>query len=125
MNLFRYSLAMNMQPILIVSFFRTDAGNEPVREFLRDLTAEDRKHIGEDIKTAQFGWPIGMPLIRKLDNGLWEVRSHINGGIARVLFTVLGERMVLLHAFIKKSQKTPAADLNTAKARLKQLKEAL
>lgn len=125
MNLFRYSLAMNMQPIMIVSFFRTDAGNEPVREFLRDLTAEDRKHIGEDIKTAQFGWPIGMPLIRKLDNGLWEVRSHINGGIARVLFTVLGERMVLLHAFIKKSQKTPAADLNTAKARLKQLKEAL
>lgn len=125
MNLFRYSLAMNMQPILIVSFFRTDAGNEPVREFLRDLTAEDRKHIGEDIKIAQFGWPIGMPLIRKLDNGLWEVRSHINGGIARVLFTVLGERMVLLHAFIKKSQKTPAADLNTAKARLKQLKEAL
>ena len=114
-----------MQPILTVNFFRTKAGNEPVRDFLRDLTAEDRKQIGEDIKTAQFGWPIGMPLIRKLDSGLWEVRSHINDGIARVVFTVLGDRMVLLHAFVKKSQKTPANDLNTAKARLKQLKEAL
>lgn len=116
---------MNIQAILTVSFYCTDAGNEPVREFLRDLTAEDRKHIGEDIKTAQYGWPLGMPLIRKLDTGLWEVRSHINDGIARVLFTVVGERMVLLHGFIKKSQKTPASDLNTAKARLKQLKEAL
>lgn len=116
---------MNMQPILTVKFFRTDAGNEPVREFLRDLTAEDRKQMGEDIKTAQFGWPIGMPLIRKLDTSLWEVRCHINDGIARVLFTVVGDQMVLLHAFVKKSQKTPANDLNTAKARLKQLKETL
>ena len=78
------------------------------REFLRDLTAEDRKQMGENIKTAQFGWPIGMPLIRKLDSGLWEVRSHINDGIARVLFTAAGDRMVLLHASVKKSQKTPA-----------------
>lgn len=114
-----------MQPILTVNFFRTKAGNEPVRDFLRDLTAEDRKQIGEDIKTAQLGWSVGMPLIRKLDIGLWEVRCHINDGIARVVFTVLGDRMVLLHAFVKKSQKTPANDLNTAKARLKQLKEAL
>lgn len=112
---------MNAQPILAVKFFRTHAGNEPVR----DLTAEDRKRVGEDIKTAQFGWPIGMPLIRKMDADLWEVRSYINDGIVRVMFTVVGSEMVLLHAFVKKAQKTSASDLNTAKQRLKQLKGAL
>ena len=116
---------MNLSPILTVNFFRTASGNEPVRKFLRDLTAEDRKLVGEDIKTAQFGWPVGMPLIRKLDTDLWEVRNTINDGIVRVLFTVIGSQMVLLHAFVKKSQKTPTTDLNTAKARLKQLKGAL
>lgn len=96
-----------------------------MRDFLRDLTAEDRKRVGEDMKTAQFGWPIGMPLIRKMDVDLWEVCSYINDGIVRVMFTVLGSQMVLLHAFVKKAQKTSATDLNTAKQRLKQLKGAL
>lgn len=81
------------EPILLVVFFRTKAGNEPVREWLKSLKREDRKSIGEDIKTAQFGWPLGMPLIRKLEPGLWEVRSHINQGIARMIFTVEGQRM--------------------------------
>jgi hypothetical protein len=63
------------RPILAVLFFRTEAGNEPVREWLRGLVREDRKTVGEDIKTAQFGWPLGMPLIRKLATGLWEVRT--------------------------------------------------
>lgn len=110
------------RPILEVVFFRTEAGNEPVREWLRGLVREDRKTVGEDIKTAQFGWPLGMPLIRKLATGLWEVRSHISSGIARVMFTVDGQTMILLHAFQKKSQRTPPADLMTAKRRLAQLR---
>ncbi len=72
---------------------------------------------GEDIKTAQFGWPLGMPLIRKLEPGLWEVRSHIDQGIARVIFAVGRGTMVLLHGFVKKSQKTPLPDLKTARQR--------
>ena len=111
------------EPILVVAFYRTDAGNEPVREWLKSLSREDKKIIGEDIKTAQFGWPLGMPLIRKLERGLWEVRSNINHGIARVLFTVDGNTMILLHGFIKKSQKTPLTDLNTARRRLADLQE--
>ena len=107
---------------LQVLFFRTAAGAEPVREWLKALAREDRKVIGEDVKTVQFGWPLGMPLIRKLDPELWEVRSHLKGRIARVFFTVQGEVMVLLHGFVKKSQKTPAAELRTAKRRLAQLK---
>jgi phage-related protein len=110
------------RPILEVVFFRTEAGNEPVREWLRALVREDRRTIGEDIKTAQFGWPIGMPLIRKLATDLWEVRSRVDTGIARVIFTVDGQTMVLLHGFGKKSQRTPPADLMTARRRLAQLR---
>ena len=83
-------------------FYRTSAGNEPAREWLKSLKREDRKRIAEDIKTAQFGWPLGMPLIRKLEPGLWEVRSRVRQGISRVIFTVEGNTMVLLHGFIKK-----------------------
>ena len=88
-----------------------------------DLKREDRKSIGEDIKTAQFGWPLGMPLIRKLEPGLWEVRSHIAQGIARVMFTVEADTMVLLHALVKKSRQTPPAELKTARQRLAHLRE--
>jgi phage-related protein len=86
-----------------------------VREWLRVLGADDRKIIGEDIKDVEFSWPIGMPLCRALGNGIWEVRSALTQGrIARVLFCVHEGRMVLLHAFMKKSQKTPAAELALA-----------
>lgn len=105
-------------PILPVVFYATAAGREPVREWLVGLSREDRRAVGFDIKTAPHGWPVGMPLIRKLEPGLWEVRSRIDEGIARVLFTVEGATMVLLHGFVKKSQKTPAEDLKTARRRM-------
>ncbi|WP_374475071.1 type II toxin-antitoxin system RelE/ParE family toxin [Zoogloea sp.] len=109
------------EPILSVVFYRTDAGSEPVRDWLRELTVEDRKAIGTDIKTAQYGWPLGMPLVRKMEPGLWEVRCDIADGIARVLFTVKDGQMVLLHGFVKKTQKTPDNELKTARNRLKKL----
>ncbi len=111
------------EPVLRVVFYRTQAGNEPVRQWLKDLNREDRRIIGQDVKTAQYGWPLGMPLIRKLEPGLWEVRSNIPQGIARVLFTVDEGVMVLLHGFVKKSQKTPLEDLRTARQRLATLRE--
>ena len=109
------------EPILSVTFFRTASGNEPVREWLKSLPREERRIIGEDLKTVQFGWPLGMPLVRKLDKGLWEVRSRLPDRIARVIFTSGEGRMVLLHGFIKKSQKTPQEDLRLAKTRLRML----
>jgi len=111
-------------PILTVVFYRADSGNEPVRQWLRDMTAEDRKTIGTDIKTVQYGWPLGMPLVRKMEADIWEVRCNIASGIARVLFTTLAGQIVLLHGFIKKSQKTSSIDLKTARDRLKKLKAA-
>jgi len=107
---------------LQVYFFKTANNRQPVRDWLKGLPVEDRKTIGNDLKTAQFGWPIGMPLIRKLDTNLWEVRSRLHNRIARVIFTVEGDKMVLLHGFIKKSQKTPRSDLELAKQRLKALR---
>jgi len=90
-----------------------------VRDWLRELSATDRKTIGEDIKTVQFGWPLGMPLVRKMDKDLWEVRIRLEGRIARVLFTVSTGRIVLLHGFIKKSQATPKPELDLAKDRMR------
>lgn len=109
---------MNGIPLVLsVRFFRTEAGNEPVREWLADLDRDSRRIVGTDIKTVQIGWPIGMPVVRKLDAGLWEVRSELSDTVARVIFTVVGSEMVLLHGLIKKSQKMPAADMNTARLR--------
>ena len=106
-------------PTLEVRFFKTDAGTEPVRNWLRELSATDRKAIGEDIKTVQHGWPLGMPLVRKMEKDLWEVRVHLNGRIARVLFTVSNSKIILLHGFIKKSQATPQPELKLAKDRIR------
>jgi phage-related protein len=94
-----------------------------VREWLKSLPREDRRTIGEDIKTAQYGWPMGVPLIRKLDRRLWEVRSNTSTGIARVFFTTQDGLIILLHGFVKKSQKTPQNELDTARRRLSTLEK--
>lgn len=107
------------KPVLDVRFFKTDGGTEPVRDWLRELSAIDKKTIGEDIKTVQFGWPLGMPLVRKMDKDLWEVRIHLESRIARVLLTISDGKIVLLHGFIKKSQTTPKHDLDLAKDRMR------
>ena len=106
-------------PTLQVHFFQTATGVEPIRDWLRALDAVDRKIIGEDIKTVQYGWPLGMPLVRKMAAHFWEVRITLPNRIARILFTVDAARMVLLHGFIKKSAQTPPDDLKLATARLK------
>jgi phage-related protein len=95
---------------------RTSAGGEPVREWLRSLSPiEDRKQIGVDIKTVEFGWPVGMPVCRSLGDGLYEVRSSLTQNrIARVMFHIDARgRMVLLHSFIKKTQKTPIPSITS------------
>jgi phage-related protein len=109
-------------------FFRTAAGGEPVRDWLKGLTSpEDRKRIGEDIKTVEFGWPIGMPVCRPLGDGIFEARTHLaQNRIARVLFYIdKKRRMVLLHGFIKKTQKTPDEDLELARSNKKKHQRGL
>lgn len=119
---FWYTSPMTGQARLRVRFFRTTSGNEPVRAWLKGLPGDDRRIIGHDIKTLQFGWPLGLPLIRKLETDLWEVRSVLRDRTARVLFTVDGDRALLLHGFIKKSQRTQSSDLQLARQRLRALR---
>lgn len=102
---------------LEVVFYREAFGSEPVREWLRGLDRTSKKIIGEDIKTVQFGWPLGMPLVRSLGGGLWEVRSNLVNTTARILFMVAQGRMILLHGFIKKTRATPPAELALARKR--------
>ena len=109
-------------------FFRTEAGGEPVREWLKGLPSpEDRKRIGEDIKTVEFGWPVGMPVSRPLGDGIYEVRTNlVQNRIARVLFYIDKKgRMVLLHGFIKKTPKTPDEDLELARSNKKKHQRGL
>jgi len=107
---------------LPAAFFETGSGNWPVREWLLALDQEDRRVIGYDIATAEFAWPVGMPLCRSLGTGLWEIRSNISSGrIARVIFAVVDEQMVLLHGFVKKTRKTPRSDLDLALTRKKEI----
>jgi phage-related protein len=105
-------------PVLDVVFYQTLSGAEPVREWLKELPAHERQAIGEDIKAVQFRWPLGMPLVRKLTGKVWEVRTQLPTRISRVLFTVKGKHMVLLHGFIKKTQATPAQDIELATNRI-------
>jgi phage-related protein len=111
-------------PRLTVRFFRESTGSEPVRDWLKRLPLEEKREIGSDIKTVQFGWPIGMPVVDHIDGDVWEVRTRLSTRIARVLFVLEGNVMVLLHGFIKKERKTPKADLDIAKQRLKKLRSS-
>jgi phage-related protein len=106
-----------------VVFYRTSGGAEPVLDWLRSLPANDRRAIGTDLATVQFGWPIGMPLCRPLRQGLWEVRCTLSSRrIARLLFFAEEGRIGVVHGFIKKTQKTPAYDLDLARRRMKEMK---
>ena len=108
--------------IISVDFYKQASGREPVREWLKSLKKGERRTIGEDIKTVQTGWPLGMPLVGNLGKGLWEVRSTLSNTIARVLFIMHEEQMVLLHGFIKKTQKTSQQDLEIAFTRAKEVR---
>ncbi len=116
--------------MLPVVFYQTASGNEPVKEWLEKLPDKEREVILEDIQTVRRGWPVGMPLAKKVRDGLWEIRSNLDNRIARILFHILtierdkGKRIkqgVLLHGFIKKSQKTPDKDIKLAMRRIKEI----
>jgi phage-related protein len=107
-----------------VVFYRTRGGAEVVRDWLRSLVDADRQAVGLDLMRVQYRWPVGMPLCRALGDGLWEVRTSLpSNRIARVLFSVQQGRILVLHGFIKKTQKTPADDLALARRRNREFEE--
>lgn len=105
-------------------FFRTLAGSEPVRDWLRDLPQEERHAIGRDLLRAQWRWPIGMPLCRAMGGGLWEIRTDLpTRRTARVLICPYRWHLVALHGFIKKTRTTPEEELELARRRKKELEQ--
>jgi phage-related protein len=114
-------MAEKLKPIPLV-FWRSGAGREPVREWLNELSLEDKRRIGRDIAKVQFSWPVGMPLCRPLSQGLWEVRSSLpSKREARVLFGFHDGMLIALHSFIKKTRQTAPNDLALARQRLKEI----
>ena len=105
---------------LNVLFFSQGSGKEPVKAWLKKLSHQDQIQIGQDIDEVRNLWPVGMPLVRKLNPKLWEIRSRLRDGIARVFFTIEQQDMILIHGLVKKTQKTPKADLELSQQRIKQ-----
>ena len=101
-------------------FYALPSGREPVREWLKGLPKDEHKTIGADILSVQYAWPVGKPLVDHLGEGIWEIRSRLKNRIARTLFAMVDEEIVLLHGFIKKQQQTPAHELDLAKKRKKE-----
>lgn len=112
-------MAARKNPVLSCRFYQSPAGNEPVREWLKSLSKNVRHAVGTDAAQVQMSWPVGKPLVDGFGAGLYEVRTSIDGNIYRVLFCLDGSTMVLLHGFQKKSQKTPKADLDLARRRMR------
>ncbi len=112
---------MKRNDSIAVNFYCTASGREPAREFLQSLSDEEKKIIGTDLKVVQWRWPTGEPLVKNLGNSIYEVRSTLKNRIARILFAQVGNCLVLLHAFIKKTQKTDDKDIKLAIKRLKEV----
>ncbi len=115
---------MAQLPKLSAVFFRAGSGREPVRDWLRSLPRDERQRIGSDIAYVQYKWPLGKPRVDHIRGALWEIRSRLVDRVARVLFAVLNDEMVLLHGFIKKTAKTPKTDIALAERRWKEWKSA-
>jgi len=114
-------VAAAKKQVLECRFYRTAAGNEPVREWLKSLPKGTRLEIGSDIQQVQRRWPVGKPLVDGFGKGLFEIRTALDGNIYRVLFCLKGSTLVLLHGFQKKSQKTPKTDLDLARQRMQEV----
>ena len=103
-------------------FYVTPAGSKPVREWILELPGADRHTIGKDIQKVEFGWPLGRPHCAPLGHDMWEVRSDLDSNrIARVIFCMGAGHMILLHGFIKKTQKVPQADIALALKRKREV----
>jgi len=103
-----------------VLFYKTESDNEVVLDFIREQPPEDRKVIGEDLKTLQFRYPMGLPLCRPIGLGLWELRSSLpSKREARLIYFFDSKRQMILvvHGFIKKTRTTPNSDIKLAEKR--------
>ena len=122
MPIVAHIVVMDRTKKLPARFYVTAAGSNPVRDWILKLPAADRQTLGKDVQKVEFGWPLGRPHCAALGDGLWEVRSALTSNrIARVIFCMGDGHMILLHGFIKKTQKTPPQDISLALKRKKEV----
>ncbi len=113
---------INRSKKLSARFYENSAGRKPVRDWVLELPQADRQIVGKDIQKVEFGWPLGRPHCAPLGEGLWEVRSSLDSRrIARVIFCMGDGHMILLHGFIKKTQKTSQQDIELALQRKREV----
>ncbi|EQD61706.1 protein containing DUF891, partial [mine drainage metagenome] len=118
----QYAMIIDRTKKLPARFYVSPAGRKPVREWILELSEVDRHTVGKDIQKVEFDWPVGRPHCAPLGHGLWEVRSDLDGNrIARVIFCMGDGYMILLHGFIKKTQKTPQTDIDLALKRKREV----
>jgi phage-related protein len=110
-----------LKPHFTIIFYKEDSGREPVIEWLNRLDKQERIKIGEDLQTLQYRWPLGMPLVKPLGKGLWELRTKLSNRIARIIFVVQDSYIIILNGFIKKTEKTPLREIEIAQTRLKKI----
>lgn len=112
---------MNQIKPMALAMWASSTGSEPARDWFKALPDTDRKKVGQDLRKLQYAWPVGMPLVRSLGSGLWELRTSLpSKREARVFFATDGETLLVLHGFIKKSAQTPTHELVVARKRLKE-----
>lgn len=105
-------------------FYVGASGRTPVRDWILGLSRADRHTVGKDIQKVEFGWPLGRPYCAPLGAGLWEVRSTLEGNrIARLIFCIHDDQMILLHGFIKKTEQTPRREIELALKRRREVTE--
>lgn len=107
-------------------FFRSEQGTEPVRKVLRELGRPIKTQVGDDIRFVELNWRVDKPYVDrlrggrgKLEKSVYEVRHTVEGKEYRTLFFVYEARMVLVHFFQKKTQKTPLQEIEVAWQRMK------
>jgi phage-related protein len=105
-------------------FYETGSGRSPVREFLDRLSPDEAAKVTVDLDLlAEFGVELGIPHVRPVRGKIWELRT-VSRVQHRVLYVaVSGKRLVLLHAFTKKTPKTSLDDIALAERRFAAYRE--
>lgn len=100
-----------------IDYYEDDKGNRPVEQFIDNLDLKMKaKVFGRLELLERYGSQLGMPFCRHLDDGIFELRTVQGNNITRILyFFVIGERVILTHGFVKKTQKTPSGEIERAK----------
>lgn len=100
-----------------VDYYEDEGGRKPAKEFIDALDVKMRaKVFGRLELLEEHGSRLGMPFARHLEDGIYELRTVQGSNITRILyFFVVGERVILTHGFVKKTQKTPPREIGRAK----------